>query len=100
MFTPVIVVLLLFFLWWVDIPIRKRDSIISETVHEIMDEVVGRDAKKVGRKVENSIVYHDLKEPMVLWNQVFCLSIWIAGRFGSTLLYFMKQKNVAHILNV
>ena len=61
LFTPVIVVFLFFFLWWADIPIRKRDSIISETVHEIMDEAVESDAKKVGRKVENSIVYHDFK---------------------------------------
>lgn len=61
LFTPVIVMLLLFFLWWADIPIRKRDSIISETVHEIMDEMVESDAIKEGGKVINSIVYHDFK---------------------------------------
>lgn len=52
LFTPVIIVFLLFFLWWADIPIRKRDSIISETVHEIMDEMVESDAIKEGRKLE------------------------------------------------
>lgn len=61
LFTPVIIVLLLFFLWWADIPIRKRDSFISETVHEIMDEIVESDTKKAGRMVVNSIVYHDFK---------------------------------------
>ena len=92
LFTPVIVVLLLFFLWWVDIPIRKRDSIISETVHEIMDEVVGRDAKKVGRKVENSIVYHDFKGTYGIVESSFLLVYLDSGEVWEYPLVFHETE--------
>ncbi len=92
LFTPVIVVLLLFFLWWVDIPIRKRDSIISETVHEIMDEVVRSDAKKVGRKVENSIVYHDYKGTYGIVESSFLLVYLDSGEVWEYPLVFHETE--------
>lgn len=58
---PVSFVLFVFFLWWTDIPTRGNEAVISNVVHEIMDNMVNEDAKAAGSKVVKSLVNHDSK---------------------------------------
>ena len=58
---PLSIFLFLFFLWWIVIPARRNETIITKTVHEIMDSVVDKDAKALGAKVVKSQVDHDVK---------------------------------------
>lgn len=61
LFFPAFFIFVGFFLWWIDIDSRYNEPIIKKTVHDIMDSVVGEDAKIAGVEVEKSIVYHDQK---------------------------------------
>ena len=59
--TPSMVLFFIFFLWWVNIPIRNNEIIVVKTIHEIMDNIVNEDAKAVRRTVTRTLVNHDTK---------------------------------------
>lgn len=58
---PILVLYLVCFLWWMGVPERDKDAIVSKVVHEIMDDIVKEDANAVGANVVKSIVNHDTK---------------------------------------
>ncbi len=49
------------FLWWITIPLKANEAIIEKNIHEIMDDLVEKDATAVGTHVVRSIVYYDIK---------------------------------------
>lgn len=59
--TPSMVLFFIFFLWWINIPVRNNEIIVVKTIHEIMDNIVNEDAKAVRRTVIRTLVNHDTK---------------------------------------
>ena len=59
--TPSMVLFFIFFLWWINIPVKNNEIIVVETIHEIMDNIVNEDAKAVRRTVIRTLVNHDTK---------------------------------------
>ena len=59
--TPSMVLFFIFFLWWVNIPVRNNEIIVVKTIHEIMDNTVNEDARAVRRTVTRTLVNHDTK---------------------------------------
>lgn len=55
--------LLFFFaaLWWTTIPLKRNEAVIEQTVHELMDSVVAKDAAAKGTEVVKSKVHYDTK---------------------------------------
>lgn len=51
----------IFFLWWINIPVRNNEIIVVKTIHEIMDNTVNEDARAVRRTVTRTLVNHDTK---------------------------------------
>lgn len=58
---PMIILLFTVFLWWAGIPLKGNETIIANTVYEIMNKIVDKDAKLVGARVLKKIVNHDTK---------------------------------------
>jgi len=58
---PITILLVLAFLWWIDIPLKSNDAIIAKVIHEIMDDVVNDDAKSINLNIVKSLVNHDSK---------------------------------------
>lgn len=56
---PAIILLLLFFLWWLDIPVRENSVFVSMAAYEIMGKFLDEDAKAVGVSVVNRMVNYD-----------------------------------------
>ena len=59
--TPSMVLFFIFFLWWINIPVRNNEIIVVKTIHEIMDNTVNEDARAVRRTVTRTLVNHDTK---------------------------------------
>ena len=59
--TPSMVLFFIFFLWWINIPVKNNEIIVVKTIHEIMDNIVNEDAKAVRRTVIRTLVNHDTK---------------------------------------
>ena len=59
--TPSMVLFFIFFLWWINIPVKNNEIIVVETIHEIMDNIVNEDAKAVRRTVIRTLVNHETK---------------------------------------
>lgn len=38
--TPSMVLFFIFFLWWINIPVKNNEIIVVKTIHEIMDNIV------------------------------------------------------------
>ncbi len=55
------VLFFIFFLWWINIPVRNNEIIVVKTIHEIMDNTVNEDARAVRRTVTRTLVNHDTK---------------------------------------
>lgn len=58
---PIAILLVLAFLWWIDIPLKSNDAIVAKVIHEIMDDVVNEDAKSINLNIVKSLVNHDSK---------------------------------------
>jgi len=59
--TPSMVLFFIFFLWWINIPVKNNEIIVVKTIHEIMDNIINEDAKAVRRTVIRTLVNHDTK---------------------------------------
>ena len=59
--TPSMVLFFIFFLWWINIPVRNNEIIEVKTIHEIMENTVNEDARAVRRTVTRTLVNHDTK---------------------------------------
>ena len=61
---PILLYFILFFfvfLWWITIPLKANETIIEKTIHELMDDLVEKDATAAGTNVTRSFVYYDTK---------------------------------------
>lgn len=59
--TSIIIVLSILFLWLTNRQVVENKTFIEKSVHEIMDNIVKRDASKIGATIIRSLVYHDIK---------------------------------------
>ena len=58
---PITFLLFLFSLWWINIPSKSNNVIIAKVIHEIMDDVVNKDANFINLNIVKSLVNHDSK---------------------------------------
>lgn len=59
--TPAVIAFFFLFLWWTIIPLKANEDVIEKSVHDLMDNVVSKDAEAVGTKVKKSYVHYDIK---------------------------------------
>ena len=59
--TSIIIVLSILFLWLTNRQVVENKTFIEKSVHEIMDNIVKRDASKIGATIVRSLVHHDIK---------------------------------------
>ncbi len=60
-FVPVSILYCVFFLWWLGIPERDNDTIVSMVIHDILDDIVEQDVRAIGTNVIKSMVNYDTK---------------------------------------
>lgn len=70
---PIVIIQSLALLWWVSLPMKANEAVVEQTVHDILDDIVKKDAEVKGVSVKKSFVHYDTKGTYAIVTGIYFL---------------------------